>query len=448
MQSKVWTFVTAIAGFALLALPARFAEAQQKPHEPLSYYVFNLGDPGGGTSAAAASINNIGWIAGNAFQPGNSTEHAELWIGTPVDLGTFGGPNSAVAWPNKNTRGEIAGIAETADLNPLNEAWSCAEANFPTITNHVCLGFLWKDGVMSALPPLPGGIDSYAAGTNNRGQIAGWAENGVHDPTCDNSPPASQFLQFEAVVWGPELGQMTQLSPFASDPDSAATAINDKGQVVGISGLCSNAVGGTSAEHAVLWQNGTPMNLGNFDGGIAWNTPTAINNHTQVVGFGNLPNTPNANFNPVAFLWTREHGIRELLPIGDDSNSWAWGISEKGVVVGESFGGADDPFGRAFIYQNGLMTDLNTLTQPNSSLHLILANDINDAGEIVGFAIDTNTSAIVAFLAVPVKDGSEREASSAKRGQGNVRKLVLPENLRLQLPGAFSRFARGVAKAY
>jgi hypothetical protein len=59
-------------------------------------------------------------------------------------------------------------------MNPLNEAWSCALASFPSITNHVCFGFTWEDGVMTALPPLPGGIDSYAAGINNRGQIAGW----------------------------------------------------------------------------------------------------------------------------------------------------------------------------------------------------------------------------------------------------------------------------------
>ena len=75
--------------------------------------------------------------------PGNVNEHAFLWVGTPVDLATLGGPNSAVAWPNKNNHGQIAGITETTDMNPLNEAWSCAQANFPIITNHVCLGFAW-----------------------------------------------------------------------------------------------------------------------------------------------------------------------------------------------------------------------------------------------------------------------------------------------------------------
>jgi probable HAF family extracellular repeat protein len=433
------SFVTAIAVVAVLMIPVRLVQAQHKDHEPPKYYVFNLGDPGGGNVAVAASINNIGWIAGDAYQAGNTTEHAELWLGTTFDLGTLGGPNSAVAWPNKNNRGELAGIAETADVNPLGEAWSCAQANFPTITNHVCLGFVWEDGVMSPLPPLPGGVDSYAAGINNHGQVAGWAENGVHDPTCNNAPPVSQFLQFEAVVWGPELGQLTQLSPLSPDPDSAATAINDRGQVVGISGLCANAVGGTSAQHAVLWEpDGKPINLGNFDGGVAWNTPTAINNRGQVVGFGNQARTQGGAFNPVAFFWDKEHGIRSIAPIGDDTNSWAWGINNHGVVVGQSFGGADDPFGRAFVYEHGSITDLNALIQSNFSLHLELANDINDEGEIVGFARDTNTDATVAFLAVPAY-GPDSQARAARPADSSLPNMVVPESPCPQ-PGTFGRF--------
>jgi len=428
---------TLIAAISQLLMPASLAPAQetQQPR----YYVFNLGAPGGGNVAAAASINNLGWIAGNGNQPGDLSMHAELWLGAPFDLGTLGGPNSDVAWPNKNTHGQIAGIAETADLNPLNEAWSCAQANFPTITNHVCLGFLWQDGVMSPLAPLPGGIDSYAAAVNNRGQVVGWAENGFHDPTCNNAPPAGQVLQFEAVIWGPKLGQLTALSPFGSDPDSAATAINDNGEIVGISGLCSNAVGGTSAEHAVLWEpDGRPINLGNFDGGVAWNTPTAIDNRGEVVGFANLPNTPAGEFNPVAFLWTRQHGILELPPLGEDTNSWAWGINARGHIVGQSL-----TSNRAFLYENGKMMDLNSLIQPDSSLVLELANDINDGDEIVGFAADTSSGATVAFLAVPVSgtDGVRSTIRPSNPQPG----IALPQTSHRPFPGTFARFAAAIA---
>jgi probable HAF family extracellular repeat protein len=427
------TNILAIALLLTLAAPFPVTAQTEQAKQPLHYYVFNLGSPKGGASATAASINNAGWIAGSAFLFNNTTEHAELWLGTPHDLGTLGGPNSAVAWPNKNNKGAIAGVAETADMNKLGEDWSCALAIFATITHHVCLGFVWEDGVMTALPPFQGGLDSFATASNNRGQVVGWAENSVHESTC----VYPQVLQFEAAIWGPDLGEMTELPPLSGDLDGAATAINDKGEVVGISGICDQAVGRFTAKHAVLWQSGVPINLGNFDGGKAWNTPTAMNNHTQIVGFANLPDTPSGDFNPVAFLWTREHKMEELLPLSGDSNDIAWGINDRGQVVGQSGN-------RAFLYQDGLMTDLNSLIQPDSSLNLELANDINDRGEIVGFALDTATNVTVAFLAVPVYGAGVPEVKSAVQSavqtEGNTQRLSAPENSRLFLP-VFGRFA-------
>ena len=123
MRRNALTNLIVIVAISTLAISGPLAIAQPAKQIP-RYYVFSLGDPGGGNAAAAASINNLGWIAGDAVQPGNLTEHAELWLGAPVDLLTLGGPNSAVAWPNKNTHGQIAGISETADMNPFNEAWS------------------------------------------------------------------------------------------------------------------------------------------------------------------------------------------------------------------------------------------------------------------------------------------------------------------------------------
>ncbi len=83
-------------------------------------------------------------------------------------------------------------------------------------------------------------------GSDRIGQVVGWAENGVHDPTCNT---AFQILQFRAVIWQPN-GTMQELPPLPGDSTSAATAINDLGQVVGISGDCGVAVGSVSARHA------------------------------------------------------------------------------------------------------------------------------------------------------------------------------------------------------
>lgn len=434
MQSRILMYITVIGLFTVLLAPIRFAEAQQKSQQP-QYYVFNLGTPLGGY-AEPVGINNLGWISGGDNLTGNTQVNAELWIGAPLDLGTLGGPNSNISWPNHSTRGEIVGIAETAEMNPLGEAWSCS-AFFFGPDGYICNGFAWRDGVMTALPPFPGGYNSYAAGVNNRGQVVGWAENGVYDPTCNHQPPYKQFLQFEAAIWGPKLTEMTKLPPYPGDPDSAATAINNLGQVIGISGLCSNAVGGESAKHALLWDNGQPIDLGNL-GAEAWNTPVSLNNKGQVIGFAN-----NTEGNAQAFLWTQESRKMRALPfIGDDNSSAAYDINEKGQIVGISDGGTEPYGGRAFLYENGMIMDLNGLVQGDSSLYLFLAQGINDRGEIVGTAIDASGGQ-VGFLAVPAYEDENGAANSSTANlTGNSGKVIPPSGFRPQLTG-FSRMLFG-----
>ncbi len=437
MQPRILTYIIIMTVLLGLASPLPLvAQSQQSKNQTPRYYVFNLGAPLGG-AAEAVGINDLGWISGGANLTGNNVVNAELWIGSPLDLGTLGGPNSNISWPNHTTKGEVVGISETAEKNPLGEPWSCF-AFFPsaTPTGNVCVGFAWQDGVMTALPTL-GGYDGYAAGVNNKGQVVGWAENNIHDPTC-NAP--GQILQFEAVIWGPKLTEITQLPPYPGDPDSAATAINDKGQVVGISGLCSNAVGGASAKHALLWENGVPTDLGNIGGG-AWNTPIAINNHGQVVGFANTSGDENGAPSPSAFIWSKATGIQELPALGEDSNAIAYDINEKGQAVGQSAGATL----RAFLYESGKIFDLNALIQPDSSLYLTLAHGINNHGEIAGTALDTATGQTVAFLAVP-SYGGESEASSSNPAAVSKSRGVKPSSNRQQPLTGFSRLAFGGTK--
>lgn len=406
MKSRDLICVMAVVLSTTVLLAVRLCAQDQQGSGPASYRVINLGNPLGGTTSAGNAIDDLGWSMGVANQPGDTTQHAELWLpGLHLDLGTLGGPNSAVIFPSHSDTGQIVGISETADMDPLMETWSCAGAFFPTVTHHICLGFVWQNGVMTALPTL-GGNNGVASSANNLGQIAGWAETAVNDPTC----VTPQVQQFEAVVWGPGSGQIQQLSPLGNDPDSAATAINDQGQVVGISGICQNAVGAFSAKHAVLWQDGQPIDLGNI-GGHGWNTPTFINNHGQIVGFanarGDLVNGQLAiKFH--AFLWTKDRGMRDLGTLPGDALSEALGINEAGQVVGVSYGaGFSHP--RAFLWQNDVMTDLNSLVPAGSTLTLQVAGDINDRGEITGAASDSGTKTNPAFLAIPRSDENNQE---------------------------------------
>ncbi len=196
----------ALTGFATLA-GAQTASTSW-PH----YTVTNLGTLGGSVGDGYGGVSNNGWVSGDSYLSGDQTEHAALWRlddnGRPVvtDLGTLGGLNSSTGFPQNNNRGLIAGQAQGSQIDPLGEYWSVAYVcNTPdghcTGWQNLQFGFLWQNGVMTALPTL-GGNNSSAAGVNNLGQVAGWAETATKDPSC--VPP--QQLDFKAVVYGPRRG--------------------------------------------------------------------------------------------------------------------------------------------------------------------------------------------------------------------------------------------------
>ena len=255
---------------------------------------------------------------------------------------------------------------------------------------------------MRELPPLLGGNNSFATGADNTGRVVGWAENGVHDINC----VAPQVLQFHPVVWGPQSGQIQELPLFEDDTSGAATAINNRGQIVGISGICDQAVGRHTAKHALLWDNGTITNLGNL-GAELWITPMAINQDGVIVGFGATDaNDLNGDFLR-AFIWNRKDGMKRIdpLPIADHVFSQATGINERGQVVGSSctFAGAC----QGFLWQNGVIVNLNDpLVTPGFDGFIINAQDINDEGQITGRAFNPATGKITTYVAVPISESA------------------------------------------
>lgn len=386
-----------------------------------TYNVVKLDGLGG--DAGANGINDRGYVMGQANKEGNNVSRAVLWIrgSSPIDLGTLGGPdtNSAVAWPVKSNTGLIVGISDTNQDNPLGEFFSC----YPFFatgapTGKICRGFRWEKGEMIALPPFPGGYNSYATAANNRGQVVGWAENGVHDPTCNT---AFQILQFRAVIWGPN-GEMQELPPLLGDSTSAATAINDKGQVVGISGACGVAVGDVSAAHAVIWENGVPTRIPDL-GGHTWNTPTAINNDGVVVGFS-LPADQDGTRFYRAVVWTKEAGTKMLNQIDGDVRSAALGINDEGQIVG--FSRTAGAVLRAVVWENANATIKNLNDLAPGSPYLLIAGDVNNGGRIAGYTGDG-----FGFLATPrdlVDQSEAKGASTRPRARAGI-----PENLRRQL---------------
>lgn len=389
----------AIAATTLAAAAALGGEPDSQRHRPTEYRIVTLADLGGLTSSGNG-INDEKLITGYATLPDGNSRHAMLWLhGFKFDLGTLGGPNSNVPWPVKNKIGLIAGIAQTDIPEPLNQTWSCRSFfEFPTRSGFICRGVVWEEGEIRALPTL-GGFNSFATGANNHRQVVGWAQNTVLDPSCNQLHVKQQF---RAVLWGPGENQIQELPPLpgTKDSTSAATAINDKGQVVGISGDCGTAVGSSSAREAVMWHKGRIQKIGNL-GGIAWNTPMAINQRGDVVGFSNVSAASGTNPDWRAFYWSKGTGIRDLGALDGFPRSQGLGINERRTIVGTSCT-ADFEDCRAVVWENGRRLDMNDLV-PGFPDQLYSANDINDDGQIAGQARVPGTGRIYAIWAIPLR---------------------------------------------
>ncbi|HTS62945.1 MAG TPA: hypothetical protein VMH28_13040 [Candidatus Acidoferrales bacterium] len=327
-------------------------------------------------------ITSAGLVSGAAVGP-EGTSRAVLWYnGTRVDLGTLGLRISNALAYSANDNGQVVGMADTWTTYPFKEDF-CGFKSFGLPSwGTECLPFVWQNGVMYPLPTL-GGYNGQASGINNRGQIVGVAENAVLDPTC----PAPQVLQSKAVLW--QNGKAQELPAVGGDPDGYAVAINDSGQIAGGTGVCAPFNQGTLNSlqplHAVLWQNGVATDLGNL-GGTGHNfgnLAMGINTSGQISGLSDLPGDKATH----AFLWTRGKGMQDLGTLPGDVNSVAVTLDDTGIVTGLS----QDAGGniRAFLWQNGVMYDFNSLLPDNSPLYLLLACSINSHGQIVGLAVDS-----------------------------------------------------------
>jgi probable HAF family extracellular repeat protein len=86
-----------------------------------------------------------------------------------------------------------------------------------------------------------------------------------------------------------------------------------------------------------------------------------------------------------------------------------------------------------FIWQNGVMTDLNTLFPATSNLFATMANKINERGQISGMATvlsGPHAGDTHAFLATPVNANVGTSVAEVARTHS---KSNLPANVRKQL---------------
>jgi probable HAF family extracellular repeat protein len=433
MKPTLLNSIWAVSLLAALSMPVRLTAQEQSAtqgQKPKStrYIVTDLGTLEGGTFSQPFSINGRGLVSGSSSLA-DGTQHATLWLEElKVDIGAPGleGPNSIAFGDNE--RFQAAGEAETSIPDPNGEDF-CGFG-----THLTCLPFLWQDGGMIQLPTL-GGSNGVAMAISNRGEVAGFAENSTPDSGC----PAPQVLHFKPVVW--EKGVIHKLPTVGGDPDGVAQQINDFGQAVGGSGTCAtfnaNFLYNLVPVHALLWEKGKATNLGNLGGETGQaggNIAYDINNQGQVVGSSDL--LGDTTFH--AFLWTRRTGMQDLRTLSGDLDSLSISINDAGSIVGASLDASGNP--RAFLWEKGMMTDLNTLIAGDSPLYLLTGCSINSRGEITGLGL-TSAGEIHTYLATPIPGVATSESTS----QGVMGPRVLSHDVRnlLKQQLRFGRFGVG-----
>jgi probable HAF family extracellular repeat protein len=430
------TILTSIAAGSLLAA---LAAAQPEAR----YRVIDLGALGG-TYSFGFGINHAGDVAGAAATPAQTdgfAATAALWSKQKgklaiKELGVLGPPlfpacptcNSGAA--AVDALGEVAMGSEIATLDPNGEDFG--QSDPPNPTHRVTRGAIWRNGVMTVLPNLPGGNNSGPFWINNLGQMSGVAENGTHDSSCSQVTPF-QVQRFQAVIWGPNGEIQRVLSPLNPNWVAYALTINDHGQAVGGSGLCATtglppfAINNTTAAHAVLWdKDGSITDLGSLGGAV--NGASSINNRGEVVGVAQSPKDGTVH----AFLWTRQTGILDYGAFPGAVATVAGcchTINDSGQIVGFSIEPANPYFGRALIWQGTQPKDLNAFVHdPGPFVQLTGAFSINDSGEIVCQGV-TKTGELHACLAVPDNGAQLNESvSPATRQLGSP--VPLSDNAR------------------
>ncbi len=198
-----------------------------------------------------------------------------------------------------------------------------------------------------------GGRWSGAAAINSHDWMVGWS--------CRE--PGEDISQRYPVLWRD--GRMIALGTLDDDYGDA-TAINDSGQIVGVSYSAG------SPYHAILWDRGRALRLPSLSGQS--DQPLAINTAGLIVGQA-ISSTYGA-WRPV--LWD-ESGVHDLgtLQSNNTGRGWASDINEAGYVVGNATG--ERYSSRAFIWYEGKMRDLD----PGGDRDMV-ALSINNRNEVIG----------------------------------------------------------------
>jgi len=304
------------------------------------YHLVPLDDGSAGTMVF--DLNRRGDVVGMRTVAGET--HAFLWrAGTFTDLHDTIDP--AVSYT------QAAGINDFSRI--VGDKWTGEDFE----------GFLLRGTQVS---PIAGSID-FPFDINNRGQIIG--DSG-----------SSSYLVDGANV--------TRLEGLPGEADSMhSVALNNRGVITGYT-QTSNGV------RAVLWQDGTVMDLGTVSGAQT-TFADDLNDRNQVVGFATISGSSHA------MRW--RDGTMALLPhLAGEAASGAQSINNWGVIVGSTTLSQPIFHSTATLWWGSRVVELDSLVRADDPLkpfvHLLYGNQINDRGDIVVTGVDSRTNAQIVYF--------------------------------------------------
>lgn len=202
---------------------------------------------------------------------------------------------------------------------------------------------------------------SYASAVNDLGEVVGVTY--LTNPDLSSQPTAT--------VWR---GLTPTYLPTLGGTNDEANAINASGEIVGRSG-----------QHAVLWENGVLVDLSTNAASDVWSDAYGVNSSGMVAGYtgATSPSEPNS-LTTEAAIW--RNGV--LTTLGTNTGQ-ASAINAQGMVAGYDYVGY---YGKAaFVWQSGTLTDLAPLVTGGAAQ----ANSLNDAGWVVG---EVSTQAVQLYV--------------------------------------------------
>jgi len=354
-------------------------------------------------SGIAVKSRLFGWLPGTMLLAAVTLAQAGNIRYTIAEIETLGGTENFAF--GINNRGDVVGMSRTAgdastysfllsagaitSLSPLNSGDIRTVGPTGINDDGLVASGVMQDGVY--FPAIYDSRSGQITGLGSLGGVTSFGFSGVATSINDLGQAAgySYLDAFNRHAFVYSDGLMTDIGSFGGY--SGALDINNRGEVAG---FASDSVAGYA--HAFVYRDGVMTEIDPFGGPNNESYAEEINIHGQVVGYG--LNADGSAFR--GFVYSADGSIVDVGTLKKGRNSYAFSINDRNRVVGV----ADYPyrsvcstprgnvrcvkFGQhGFLFEGGVMTDLNALIDPALGWDVQWVFDINNNGQIAGYGV-------------------------------------------------------------